>query len=742
MPRSSTKDRPNSSSLLTRGMKALLGNESVHVNTDESSDSAMRDQIRKQSLNQVSAIDKSSENTASLLGQDIPITSPVKEHDPVPSTQKLSLIAPLKHDQCSATSNTDSESEKNTTFHDLNVEFLYDSLSDFDLDVRSPCLGARPSLDNPHLDNNATNPISSPDFHSTQIPVSLDARISKIVDEKISNFLSLQESCSANVALLKDKIVSSEANSSLSLENLSRRIESMESKLEHENLEHFSASVSRLIDKVAASEVSSSRAIAKLSHRIELIENKPENVNPFLSDELFEQKVKSIYDHIENQIKEAKNEWFSSQPTPPDLESTVTGLLNSCLEKKQVDLGASSTLVIMMQEVARALFDNSLSEFKNDLESLKEKQAQIANLIKEVQESINFSSDPNVQEVPYNTKSTDLKLEKLVSWADRMQTQLNYNTANIESLDVNRRKSNLIMEGFEELPQEDLKERVLQFLTHFVPFFHPSWLSITYRLGKFSDSFYPRKVLLSFISLEAKEHVLSQAGVIARAGFPGKRIFINEDISEETKRKRADIRKYAAFLGEKGIPATQKGDGIVINDCFHTLEDLKHMPNGLSLKDSRTHIKGKYWAFQSVYSPLSNLYPCRIKRNGIQYASAEHAYQHAKAVENRDYIRARAILAQPSSHEALSIAKGIKTDSLWLENRQLLVMEEILRLKKEQCPEFASELADSANHILVEYTRSHFWGSGSTTDLDHIATGAYRGLNHLGRLLAKIRDNF
>lgn len=90
----------------------------------------------------------------------------------------------------------------------------------------------------------------------------------------------------------------------------------------------------------------------------------------------------------------------------------------------------------------------------------------------------------------------------------------------------------------------------------------------------------------------------------------------------------------------------------------------------------------------------------------------------------------------------MTIAKGIKTDALWLENRQLQVMEENLRSKKEQVPEFASELKALTNHILVEYTRSHIWGSGNTTRPDLIANGHFRGLNHLGQLLMKIRDNF
>lgn len=50
-----------------------------------------------------------------------------------------------------------------------------------------------------------------------------------------------------------------------------------------------------------------------------------------------------------------------------------------------------------------------------------------------------------------------------------------------------------------------------------------------------------------------------------------------------SKRKRADIRKYESVLHEKDISATQRGDGI-INDTFHTFDDLKHLPKGLSLE--------------------------------------------------------------------------------------------------------------------------------------------------------------
>lgn len=166
------------------------------------------------------------------------------------------------------------------------------------------------------------------------------------------------------------------------------------------------------------------------------------------------------------------------------------------------------------------------------------------------------------------------------------------------------------------------------------------------------------------------------------------------------------------------------------------------MPNGLTLKDSRTFVQGDYYAFQSCHSPLSNLFPCSVKKNGIVYASSEHCFQHTKAVENRDYSKARAILAEPDPFEAMMIAKSIKTSQDWLDSRQLQVMEEIAKLKKEQVPEFATELANSTNHKLVEFSRSYYWGAGHTTSVKQIFHGSFKGLNHFGRILEKVRSDF
>lgn len=165
------------------------------------------------------------------------------------------------------------------------------------------------------------------------------------------------------------------------------------------------------------------------------------------------------------------------------------------------------------------------------------------------------------------------------------------------------------------------------------------------------------------------------------------------------------------------------------------------MPEGFSLKDSCTKKLNGVVAFQSPHSPLSNLYPAPLKRLGIVYPSAEHAFQHAKAVHCNEFSLAQSILDNPCPFDALATGKRVPYNQEW-HAIQLQVMEEILRLKLEQVPDFAVELKSTANHILVENIRSSFWGSGTPYNSPSIFRVQFPGKNHLGKLLSHIRDNF
>lgn len=355
------------------------------------------------------------------------------------------------------------------------------------------------------------------------------------------------------------------------------------------------------------------------------------------------------------------------------------------------------------------LVDDSYTQLRGEIletiGQLKFMQCQFIQELQALKECDTFT--PTVP-TNHDIQLVSKKIDKLAIWVETLQHQLSAKSKVISALDLKSRKANLIFDGIVEEPNEDRS---------------------------------PRRILVSFNSTQAREAVLSRAGAIARAGPQGGRIYINEDIPEDVKRRRADVFKYVNYMSEKGYNIVQKGDSVVLNNTLYVYEDLSSMPKGMTLADSRTIAKKGVIAFQSPHSPLSNLYIAPLKRNGITYQSAEHAFQHAKAVHCKEYVLARAILNEPNPFDAMAIGKRVDITDDW-PDCQLNVMSKILQAKLEQVPAFSSALKSSEKHHLVENTRSLFWGAGTPYNSDKIFDRTYPGKNKLGLLLEEIREKF
>lgn len=387
--------------------------------------------------------------------------------------------------------------------------------------------------------------------------------------------------------------------------------------------------------------------------------------------------------------------------------------IDKYLGKKEVDIDFDA---IASECIDRKIHD-SIAPAIADLRDLRDKQSRASNDITDLKSSINFLFDDttNVDGTPPSRNDILLLEKRIRSFSTSltaMQSDLDAKNKRLNTLDLKTRELNLLIDGMFELAKEDTISYVCNLLVKFIPHFNRHWIDNAYRLGKPAPNKAPRRILLTVSSYLVRERILECAKSIADAGTPGARIFINEDIPEPIKRRRSDVFKYVDFLKKKGIQATQKGDGVIFNNTLYRYEELLHMSDGFSQKDSRTTRKNGVLAFQSPHSPLSNLFVAPIKRNGIVYPSAEHVYQHSKAIFCNELALAQTILDNPCPFEAMATGKRVPINKNW-QAIQLSRMEEVLRLKLEQVPAFAAELKASDNHYLVENTRSHFWGSGT-----------------------------
>lgn len=487
-------------------------------------------------------------------------------------------------------------------------------------------------------------------------------------------------------------------------------------------------------------------------------------------DLIFLAKAKEIDEHFDSLITHIDNEVVNcvdarmlelvkpSSSLPPnednisksELDSKLSNLkedllpfchstINKFLEQKEVDIDFNAIAAEAFDRKFQDLITPSLTNIHNN-------HAKIATDIADLKSSLSLISDEETKtgRAPPSIKDI-LGLErKVYSFSNALaalQLDLDSKNKRLNNLDLKSRELNLLIDGMFELANEDTINYVCSLLSKFIPHFDRPWIDNAYRLGKPASNRAPRRILLTVSSILVKEKILEKAKFIADAGSPGSRIFINEDIPENIKRRRSDVYKYVDFLRTKGIKAIQKGDAVIFNNSLYRYEELIHMSDGFSLKDSRTTRKNGVLAFQSPHSPLSNLFVAPIKRNGIVFPSAEHAYQHAKAIFCKDHALAHSILANPCPYEAMATGKRVSINKDW-QSKQLTIMEEILRLKLEQVPAFSDELKATECHYLVKNTRSPFWGSGTPYNSPSIFFRQFLGKNHLGKLLMHIRDNY
>lgn len=599
--------------------------------------------------------------------------------------------------------------------------------------------------------------------NSKSISAFTDFKSSKTSDdEKTDKLMSLLQDNVTTIGQLNDRFSSLRSRIDASSLECHERINLLESKFDSEftvvndNLDGAFGYVDNRMDLIftAKSDAinlqfseASVATDAKIEKHVSDLRSETETKLGTISSRL-ENKLDSYNRSVGTTIQFEVDKYLENTGVTRDIESLTRSLTSTVQTEVEKYLEALNIDEVIQKEIARRLGDKPLpSEPETDqIASLDDRLTQAVAEISQLKSSLEFMTDRDVQTAHPSVEHSDIsaihrKIDSLTNWLSAFQVQQRAKNTLVDTLDLKLRANNLIIDGMAESPQEDTLFLINQFLSRFVPRFDGRNLITAHRIGKFLPDRPPRRIFISLTPGPARQQILTCAGAIAKAGLPGSRVYINEDVPEGAKRRKADAYKYVEYLKEKGVKAVQKGENVLIDDRLYKFDELRNMPDGFTLKDSRTIKKNGVVAFQSSHSPLSNLYLSPIKRNGITYASAEHAFQHAKAVTCKDQALARSILDEPSSYEALYTGKRVLPNEEWL-RLQLGVMEEIVQMKYEQVPAFQAELRATESHHLVENARCSFWGAGTAYSAPSIFSRSYPGFNHLGKLLEKVRDNF
>lgn len=132
--------------------------------------------------------------------------------------------------------------------------------------------------------------------------------------------------------------------------------------------------------------------------------------------------------------------------------------------------------------------------------------------------------------------------------------------------------------------------------------------------------------------------------------------------------------------------------------------------------------------FKDRFDFLGNRFSCRFVWQGLEYGSAEAAFQSSKCANEAE----RKVYAKCSVDKAVMKGKAQVPYPGW-EEACTDIMESILREKFGQNPALMEKLTDTGNRILVNGNNKQetFWG---------VDLYSWQGENHLGRILMKIRE--
>lgn len=157
-----------------------------------------------------------------------------------------------------------------------------------------------------------------------------------------------------------------------------------------------------------------------------------------------------------------------------------------------------------------------------------------------------------------------------------------------------------------------------------------------------------------------------------------------------------------------------------------------------------TDIKGGFTFFWRPDSPFSQWYACAFAVDGRRFGCAEQFMMHGKAVLFGDEEVAERILATPDPRAQKALGRKVRgfDDGTWKREREGIVYAGN-HAKFTQDEGLRAALLATAGTELVEASpMDRIWGIGLASSnpaaLDRMK---WRGLNLLGRVLTRLRDD-
>ena len=219
-------------------------------------------------------------------------------------------------------------------------------------------------------------------------------------------------------------------------------------------------------------------------------------------------------------------------------------------------------------------------------------------------------------------------------------------------------------------------------------------------------------------------------------------IYINDDLCQESQQLCSALLPILKELKTIDKKAHFRGEKIHYKNRLYEEKNIKELP--IDCKKACTKSENDVTVFAGKFSPLSNLFPCKLTVDGQEWNSTEHYFQYQKAKTMGDDQIAARIRTVENPVEVMFIGKTISMEkarekSDWEQKRES-IMKTALEAKFED-PTLKLLLHNTPGTI-GEATVNKTWGIGKgLSDKDATNKETWTGKNLMGKLLTNLKVN-
>ena len=434
-----------------------------------------------------------------------------------------------------------------------------------------------------------------------------------------------------------------------------------------------------------------------------------------------------------------------TQPQTPDVDTEDPN------HKLLLDIIANQKTSDEQQETRHRKLDSSIQATKLSLDKHIEENEKALSAIKgsvtsnttEIQ-----SLQESVKKLQSDLTSMQVKYDATQKLLDETMSNLTAYAATITKLDAKYSKDEeetlrcqLIIDGVKEQGNRRPKTIISNLLKDLEVDFIDADIKSAFRLGPINDrATRPRSIRIQFSTISFKYDIFKNIQKL-KGKEAWKGVHISDAVTVEEQDRRRDMRCIYAAGKAKGVNVKLKGSSIIIDGVKYVHKDIHNLPKGLSIQQVKTVPTKDGIAFQSHYSYLSNMFPCTIIYEGIEYKSSEHLY-HAEMARHHDRLDlVNSIIKAKDGYATKKISKEIVIAEDW-EVAKLKIMRKVIQLKFDQNDNIRDMLLATIGH-LYEATKGDSFSCGmmlaQAKDIDQ---DTITGANHLGKILEEYRNDY